>query len=254
MSQKRKRKKREQARRSRARQRHGNTPDRLSERGLLATWADRARQAASGYLRRDDLADNVLALADEIRALALRGMERSPLSGRHECRPGCDPCCHTAVTVAAPEAFAIVRHLQTHIPADALREVRDKMDRNAALASSMTREAYIAELIPCALRTEDGNCRVHAVRPIACAGFLSTSRAKCLDEFNRVPGRDPVPTDRYAMMVGLGVSHGLSDACKQAGLDGTFYELHHALRRVMDTRDPIDTWSRNEGLFDDCLQ
>jgi len=254
MSQRRKRKKREQARGSRARQRHGQKPDRLSERELLTSWADKARQVASGHLRRDDLAVNVLVLADEIRALALRGMERSPLSGRHECQPGCDPCCHTAVTVAAPEAFAIVQHLQTRVPPDALREVRDKMDRNATLASSMTREAYIAELIPCALRTEDGNCCAHPVRPIACAGFLSTSRAKCLDEFNRVPDRDPVPTDPYAMIVGLGVSHGLSDACKQAGLDGTFYELHHALRRVMDTRDPIDTWVQGDRLFEGCLQ
>ena len=127
------------------------------------------------------------------------------------------------------------------------------MEENAERASNMSRETYIAELIPCALMTEDGNCRAHAVRPIACAGFLSTSRAKFEAEFNRLPDRVPVPADRFAMLAGLAVSNGLMAACRQAGFDGTFYELHHALRRVLDAPDASDGWARQEPVFEGCL-
>ena len=180
-------------------------------------------------------------------------MGQSPDSGKHECRPGCAFCCHTAITVAAPEAFAITGYLLEHYSEDEMHLVRRRMDENAELASSMTRDEYIAKNIPCALLTEDGNCRAHPVRPLACAGFCSTSQAKCEAEFNRVPDRDPVPTDKFTMLTGLGVSFGLKDACKQADLDGDFYELHHALRRVLDTPSAAEKWARKENLFDGCL-
>jgi hypothetical protein len=118
----------------------------------------------------------------------------------------------------------------------------------------MTRDEYIASLVRCALLTEDGNCRAHSVRPIPCAGFLSTSRAKCEAEFNRVPGREPVPTDGIAMLAGLAVSNGLMEACKRANLDGNFYELHHALRCVLDTLDAAQQWARGQDVFNGCLR
>ena len=94
----------------------------------------------------------------------------------------------------------------------------------------------------------------YAVRPIACAGFLSTSQAKCAAEFDRVPGREPVPTDKYAMYAGLGVSTGLLEACRRGGFDGQFYELHHALRLVLDTPDAVERWARRENVFSGCMK
>ena len=126
------------------------------------------------------------------------------------------------------------------------------MDENAGLASSLTRDAYIAKNVPCALLTEDGRCLAHPVRPLCCAGFLSTSRAKCEAEFKHLVGRDPVPTDKHAMLAGLGVSYGLKEACNQAGRDGEFYELHHALRRALDTPNAAEKWARGERVFDGC--
>jgi hypothetical protein len=214
----------------------------------------KARQVANDFLRLGDLAARVVQLADGTRELALRVMRRSPLEGKYECRPGCAFCCHTAVTVAAPEAFAIAAYLKEHLSPQELAEVRQRLDENAALASSMTRDEYVARLVPCALMTEDGNCRAHPARPIPCASFLSTSRAKCEAEFNRVPGRDPVPTDKFAMLAGLAVSNGLMEGCKRAKLDGNFYELHHALGRVLDTADAAERWARGDGVFDGCLR
>ena len=208
----------------------------------------------SDYLRQDDLPAKIGQLADSTRSLTLRGIQRSPLDGKHDCQPGCAFCCHTAVTVAPPEALRIAQYLREHCTDEVLAELGCRLEENAALASSMTRDEYIARNIPCALLTGDGNCRVHAVRPIACAGFLSTSRSGCEAEFKHLANREPVPTDKFAMLAGLGVSHGLKDACRNANLDGEFYELHHALRRALDGVDGAGKWARGETFLEGCLR
>ncbi len=220
---------------------------------MQAASAEKARRLAEPALARGDLDRRLLALAEGTRELALRMMRQSPSWTKHACRAGCAFCCHTAVTIAGPEAFAIHDYLVTHYTAEELAEVRRRLDANAALAAGMTRDEYIAKLIPCGLLTEDGNCRAHPVRPMACAGFCSTSREACEAEFARVPGRGAVPADRFTMAAGLGASHGLKEACRRAGLDGTFYELHHALRRVFDEPDAAGRWARGEAVFAGCM-
>ena len=252
MSQKRERKKRERSRRLKVSKPDAMGSDRATVEKNLDSFAEQARQTVAPYLQGDDLAANVRALADDVRNLALRLIERSPKCGKYDCRPGCAFCCHTSITVAPPETFAIARYLQDSCSEEDLNQVRRRIEENAESATNMTREAYIAENVPCALLTGDGNCRVHSVRPIVCAGFLSTSRAKCEAEFKHLVNRDPVPADKYTMLVGLGVSFGLKDAIRKAGLDGNFYELHHALRRVMDTPDAAERWARREDVFDGC--
>ncbi len=110
----------------------------------------------------------------------------------------------------------------------------------------------MAALVPCALLTDGNQCSAHAVRPLACAGFLSTSRSKCEAEFNRIPNRAPIPTDDFAMAAGVAASKGLLAACQAAEVDGQFYELHHALRIVLDTVDAAGRWARKKDIFQGC--
>ena len=254
MSSKRERKKRERRRRRPAVNTAAPSPAQTAAVTLAEDVAEKTRREVSEYLGRDDLATKVFELADRTRDLALQVMQQSPLNGQHECRAGCAFCCHTAVTVAPIEAFAMVRYLQDHYSREELNGVQQCLDDNSEVASKMTRDEYIARLIPCALMTEDGNCRVHPVRPLACAGFLSTSRARCEAEFKRVPGHDPVPTDRFTMIAGLAVSNGLSNACREADLEGDFCELHSALQRVLETPDAAEQWARGVNVFDGCLR
>ena len=100
MSRKREQLKRERSRRAKVRRPESRGQPRRAEQKLLEATVDNARQTVDQYLRRDDLAASVVELAGSTRELALRVMRRSPLDGRHECRPGCAFCCYTAVTVA----------------------------------------------------------------------------------------------------------------------------------------------------------
>ncbi|MCP4247484.1 MAG: hypothetical protein GY778_10590 [bacterium] len=253
MAKKRERRKQERVRRTKLVRSNAAKADQTAGQQTIDQAARKSERLAARYLRSPDLPDRVEHLAREVRELALTVIGQSPQHSRHECVSGCACCCHTAVTVAPPETLAIARYLVEHHTADELQQIRRRMDENAELASKLSRDEYIARLIPCALMTDDGNCRAHPVRPITCAGFCSTSRAACEAEFNRSPGRGSVPTDRFAMAAGLAVSNGLLNACRNADRDGRFYELHHALRRVLDTPDAARQWATGQDVFRDCL-
>ncbi len=211
-----------------------------------------AVHAAATQAARNPPTARAVATADAVRAVALTVMQKSASADRHACRAGCAYCCHTAITAAPPELFAIAEHLRNTIPPDKLEAVRARLRENAARARELSREDYIASLTPCALLTEDGNCRAHPVRPLACAGFVSTSRAACEQEFRREFGREPIPVDRFAMLVGLAASAGLAEHCGAAGLDGQFYELSHALLRILDEPDAARRWAEREPVFAGC--
>ena len=52
------------------------------------------------------------------------------------------------------------------------------------------------------------------------------------------------------MAAGVAASKGLLAACQAAEVDGHFYELHHALRLVLETPDAAARWARKEDIFD----
>lgn len=253
MTSKRDRKKQQQRRRVQSRASKTTLSDRVVVRKVLEKTAEQSRQRARDCIRRGDLPNRVGELADGARGLALQVIRQSPMDGKHACKAGCAFCCHTAVTVAPPEAFKIAQHLVDNYQEDEVERVRKRLTENAALASGMTRAEYIAKNIPCAMLTDDGNCRVHSVRPLACAGFLSSSKEKCEAEFKHIANREAVPTDKFAMLAGLGVSYGLKDACKEFGLDAEFYELHHAVQRALEAVNGVQRWADGEKVFDGCL-
>ena len=251
MGGKRDRKKREK-KRGHGHDRSTATMDPRAARKILDATTERVQLVAGTILRREDLDDTATDIADETRSLALKVIEQSPLRSQHACKAGCAFCCYTAVTVSPPEVFAIVDHLRRHCSTERLLEIQRKLDENAEKAASMSRSEYIAALVPCALLTDDNQCSAHAVRPLACAGFLSTSRSKCEAEFNRIPNRAPIPTDDFAMAAGVAASKGLLAACQAAEVDGQFYELHHVLRLVLDTPNAAARWARKEDIFKGC--
>ncbi len=251
MAGKRDRKKCERQRRSTAVQNAAATA-RTQARRYLDETAAQVRQAVGEALRDEDAAAAPLQAARDTLGIALRVIDKSPFRSRHACEAGCAFCCYTAVTASPPELLAIADYLRRSCSDEQLAEVRRRLDENAAKAAAMSRNDYIASLIPCALLSPENRCRVHPVRPLACAGFCSTSRRKCEAEFNREPDRAQVPTDKLAMAIGVAASDGLLSACHDAGKDGKFYELNHALRVVLDDPEIAHRWSRGEESFEHC--
>ncbi|MHC5110756.1 MAG: YkgJ family cysteine cluster protein [Planctomycetota bacterium] len=192
-------------------------------------------------------------MASEVLGSALRVIQDSPQYGQFDCKAGCAFCCHTAITVATPEAVAVSDFVRRHFDDDATAKLRERLTSNADLAANVSRDEYIAKRVPCAMLSEDANCLVHPVRPLACAGFLSTSASRCEDTYVGKPGADPSPGDRHAMAAGLGTSFGLKQACRDSGRDGEFYELHHAVLRLLDAPDAGRRWLDGESVLQGCM-
>lgn len=227
---------------------------RLDAQQLAEVARQEGRTVALRVLTNDTEPAPASKAAAAARDVALRLVRQAPLSQRHACRAGCAFCCHTSVTSAPTEALDILQYLRENASAQQLADVRDRTAENAARAKGLFRAKYAAALVPCALLTTDGQCLVHPVRPLACAGHMSFSREACEAEFNRVPGRSAVPVDRQAMIGVLGVAHGLRDACQSVKRDGESYELHNALLRLWDMRDAAQQWSTGAELMQGCLR
>ncbi len=178
----------------------------------------------------------------------------SPAKHRQECAPGCSFCCHIPVAISVPEALGLAAYLKGHFSPQALRLVRDKIAKNAAIVDGMTTNEHARANVKCALLTDDGKCSAYEARPIPCSSWCSLSRVQCEAAFAADPVTAEVEIDATVHTTGRGVQAGLCAGVVQSGLDGNTYELHSALLRALDTPDAEERWARGEDVFAGCKE
>ena len=150
------------------------------------------------------------------------------------------------IGVTAAEAIAVAGWLHGELSPDALEELRE----DVTLVDEWL--ANGASCGPCALQGVDLVCVPYAVRPFACRTVLAESLARSLSEERGAPLAAREYSGHHADQVMRGVLDGLSSTLEQQGLDGTRYELHSALRRVLDAPEAEAAWLRGEEIFTGC--
>jgi len=187
--------------------------------------------------------------------LADAAINAHPGRAHHACARGCQWCCNQLVRVSPIEAIAIAGIIGEHCPPPQLARVRAVLtDRATRIARLPDLVAYHAAGLRCGFLDQDGACSIHAWRPLVCRGHASMSRAACEEWYVDPLGATPPPLDRATRLIALGVLHGLQDSLRAAGREaGTFYELHHAVLRALDTPDAAARWARGEALFAGCM-
>ncbi|HET9933854.1 MAG TPA: YkgJ family cysteine cluster protein [Polyangiaceae bacterium] len=182
----------------------------------LELLASEQRQAA--LLRSIELAEAAIA---EVEAQRRRLKVEQP---RIACARGCASCCILRVEIGALEA-------------ERLRPVVEALELSAAveaLASevgSLSRLERLEARRSCALLGRDGECRVHAVRPMACRAANSMSSDACRRAAQLGDSSVGIPVEGTSFGLMRSAALGLSLACADAGLDASQTELHTALRR-----------------------
>jgi Fe-S-cluster containining protein len=214
------------------------------------TQATAAVVAAAGTTQ--ELAEHAFAGAV---GLAEAAIQAQPGRAHHACARGCNWCCHQLVRVSPVEAIAISGIIREHCPPPQLARVRAVLtDRATRIARLTDLVAYHAAGLRCGFLDSDGACSIHAWRPLVCRGHASMSRAACEEWYVDPLGAPPPPLDRATRLIALGVLHGMQDSLRAAGREaGTFYELHHAVLRALDTPDAAARWARGEALFAGCM-
>jgi len=169
-----------------------------------------------------------------------------------ECAPGCSFCCHIPVAISVPEALGLAAYLKGRFSPQALRIVREKTAKNAAIVDGLTTNEHARAKVKCALLDDDGKCSVYEARPIPCSSWCSLSRSQCEAAFAADPVTAKVEIDATVHTAGRGVQAGLCIGAAQSGLDDNTYELHSALLRALDTPDAEQRWARGEDVFAGC--
>lgn len=196
----------------------------------LATLFDEAR-------RTGDIDPPVALLYSTIDG-TLRGMKDIPIA----CKKGCSPCCHTWVSVSAPEALYIAKIVMRQGNA-ALERVRSAHEQTKHY------DFDARDLHPhaCALLVDDA-CSIYEARPKVCRFAASADAGVCARAYHNIEKIDiPMPMmhligrGMYATTMAAGLRH--------AGLPHHAYEFNGALLRALETERAEQRWLAGEDIF-----
>ena len=160
------------------------------------------------------------------------------------CKKGCGYCCHTRVTVTVPEIFLLARAARKRWddPAD---DLRGKFEAQEKVTRGLSESERFATRTACPILT-DNACGMYEPRPLTCRAYASKSLPACLNLYNN--GVHNIPQSEVSQTMRSIIYAGLKAALAEAGLDGTAYELGHALAVAVD-RGAEARWLAGEPLF-----
>lgn len=212
---------------------------------------DTARHMTQQLLRTRSV-PSVLHLMEHACMQATTAVEALPERATLACASGCAFCCYHPVDITPPEAFAIAAYVRTMLTPAAREAVYARIASQADRIGRLSYEEHARARIPCALLV-DGVCAVYACRPFNCRAWNSTSAAHCEDIFRH---GDPVtrlpPLVMRIYETVWEVARGVTEGLKQSRLDGTSYELHSILQRILETPEAEPRWLQGEPVFTAC--
>lgn len=170
----------------------------------------------------------------------VRGLSDIPIA----CKKGCSHCCHTWVSVSAPEALYIAKIVKQRGDA-AIEKVRSAY----AHTKEYDFESRDQHPHPCPLLDEDV-CSIYDARPKVCRLAASVDAAICARTYHNITNENvptpmmyPVGRAAYAMVMATGLQH--------AGLPHHAYEFNAALSRALETDQAEQRWLAGDDIFAD---
>lgn len=217
----------------------------------LRSWAANvARRAVARHARQARSAETPLAIATELEASTNAVLEQAAQQTHVDVAKTCPNRRPKQVAVTAPEVFAITAELERSYPKSELPLIRELAVSNARRARNIEAEDFSQAGINCPLRTTEGHCLTFLSRPIACRRLCSS--CPCAGNGSCHNASDSVPS--VTEQLHHGMSDGLSEGLRQAGLDDGVYELNDALAIALTTPNAASRWSRGEAIFANCAK
>lgn len=213
----------------------------------LAVYAAEYHDATT-ILRGEKSAAATAAVVANAHTWADSMINHSPERDHRVCRAGCAFCCYLPVVlVTAAEAVYLADWLRTHCSAEELVAIQQRLAERLQQQATDASSAQVRP--PCAL-LQDNYCLAYPARPLKCRGWNSVRLEACEQAYGRSQASQQVPVDAYAFVMANAVLNGLSESARQAGLDGTTYDLTYALTRALEIPDAVRRWRKGERLFD----
>jgi len=195
------------------------------------------------------LAQEHASAREDLRALgALPALELSqhrhdlriaaaPDVGTLACCAGCTWCCYFTVDVRAVEVFRILDFTARSFAPEEQERIYAEARANAAALRNLDENARMSRNVKCPFLSQ-GRCTIYSVRPQSCRNYHATNVAGCQQSYDD-PGNAEIDPDFAPYVYQAGVAHveAFSSAMREAGYDGSAYELNCALDAALSDPD-----------------
>lgn len=213
---------------------------------VFAEHYQRFRSDPSTYQAVSD--DRLLAIAGQLQQYA----------DQVDCKAGCDYCCHYRVAAFTHEIIIIFRFLQQQCSAEERQAILERITANAGTISKLSDVEHFRTNIPCSF-LQNQQCLIYPIRPVACAGCYSTSKAVCEDLFAH-PEKfqtDGEPSAESHHIEPLTVATKIEKLVVHGALKGLQhddhrYELNTSLLKLFNQPELAAQWEKNgQPIFED---
>ena len=225
-----------------------------SSNRMRAWAANLARRVVARHTHQPRSAETPLAIASELEASVNSVLERAAQQASSSVATTCPNPKPRPIAVTAPEVFAITAELERTYSKCDLQIIRELAVLNGRRARFVLPEEFPQAGITCPLRTPDGHCMTFTNRPIACRRLCDS--CPCGDGGScQGKGCDSTcSTPDVAEQLHNGMSDGLCEGLRLAGLDDGLYELNDALATALTTPHAAARWSQGEAVFASCAK
>lgn len=169
-----------------------------------------------------------------------------------ECGSGCNYCCHPPVSAAVPEVANIVAYVFSQLPEAEQDRIMARVEQVYTRVHPMSGKERAATNVACPY-LDEGRCSIYPVRPLACRGFNSTSRADCQSVFETSTKDKPIPAYVPLLASAQGLKEGLLGGLKSSGLKTPLVDLVRASHKLFaELEDNLKRWAGGADVFSDC--
>ncbi|MEN8227497.1 MAG: YkgJ family cysteine cluster protein [Bacteroidota bacterium] len=202
---------------------------------------------AHQYLEEEVSAQNLTAgirqLYDSVDELLDSFLQRSAMEGRPaECKKGCSWCCHQVVYGVTHEFLYLRDHIEKHFKEETRNKFLEKARESVLLTLQKSHQERLQVKVPCPF-LDSGSCSVHAVRPMACRIYLSSSENACKKEHDEtVTGNDFPDLFEFPLRAGRMLNQGFVAYLKQIGFQVSEAPLDQGYSSLVTLGQTMEGW------------
>ena len=188
--------------------------------------------------------------ASEAAAIVARtfdvSIKNTPAEIAIACKKSCSFCCHTFVSVLAPEVFYIAEIIRREGSAENTSALIERSARSA----NLDLDARHGKHIPCPLLTEETTtaaCSVYSNRPLVCRKAVSVSLEACRVEYDGGEAGLQMPFVNQSLFGDANLA--MQIALHSCSLSRCSYELSAALKIALTQQDAERRWLEGSDIF-----
>ena len=227
----------------------------LAELNEIASYVVRTEKTATlALLQGQPTETTLLTIADRGHAVADEAVRfahsRSPAAERPVCVRGCDACCYLHVVATVAEVVRIAAYVRDKLSMNEQIVIRHRIDREIEQTRGQTAEQRRTMRLPCPLLdTENRECKVHEVRPVACRGWNSLDLEICNFDRKNPQRNTPARVNVTQCVLVNKVTEGYREALAGLGKNSQSLDMARGLKAAMDNPKAGEDWITGAEVF-----